>query len=396
MVLRIDKVVTQETPASSDQPGVISSLKRYYVTDGRLYIQALLKPSLAASYDLKAGDLVEVRDFEIRKAKRLNGDGKVIYLGIQELEILDRDTNKESDEAGGFIRTDDTDIAATASSRKRRKLKHDRVTFADLPGENKEIFTMMEHPGETKKKYTSHRTQSYELEETDSDDGFESQDVDIDAVEQRRQTLQNIKALESPRVHINDYETSNEAFESEADPGERDPASTTPTKPNGHSSLNITIPNNTKSQAMPPTHPRDCPPALTPPYHTLASLLDPTLPSKNYPLSTLAIITYISPTLLCRPHSPFPPKRHIKLLDPSLAALSTTRYDSFSDSHQTVSRYPQGITLAVYCDAAKFLPKQGTIALFRGIVMQKFGGEVILNAYASLKEKGEGGGVVCG
>jgi hypothetical protein len=36
----------------------------------------------------------------------------------------------------------------------------------------------------------------------------------------------------------------------------------------------------------------------------------------------------------------------------------------------------------VYDNARSFKPKIGTVALFRGVVMQRWEGEVILNAYA--------------
>jgi hypothetical protein len=53
-----------------------------------------------------------------------------------------------------------------------------------------------------------------------------------------------------------------------------------------------------------------------------------------------------------------------------------------------VSRHA-GITLAVYDNAQKFKPKIGTVALFRGVVMQRWEGEVILNAYARKGEQEE-------
>jgi hypothetical protein len=39
----------------------------------------------------------------------------------------------------------------------------------------------------------------------------------------------------------------------------------------------------------------------------------------------------------------------------------------------------------VFIDAASFTPRHGTVALFRGVVMQMWRDEVILNAYPSLR-----------
>ena len=180
--------------------------------------------------------------------------------------------------------------------------------------------------------------------ESNSDDGFESLDVDLHTIQERRQTLHNLQqtaAIPRPECEENDTQET--------------PRHVTPPPP-------------------PPTtfssHHKSRP--LTPPYHTLSALLSSTLPHKNYPLTTIAIITYVSPSLLSKPNSPFPPKRNIRLLDPSLPKSHT-----------------QGLTLAVYIDAKTFFPAAGTIALFRGVVMHKFGKEVILNAYAPLKDKPE-------
>lgn len=75
--------------------------------------------------------------------------------------------------------------------------------------------------------------------------------------------------------------------------------------------------------------------------------------------------------MIHKPNSPFPPKRHIKIHDPSISSRRV------------------GVTVAIYVDAKDFLPEVGTVALFRGVTMQRWEGEVILNAYANLKDCGE-------
>ena len=208
--------------------------------------------------------------------------------------------------------------------------------------------------------------------DAESDDEFESLDIDLSQVQQRRQTLRTIQqasvAAASPRDDSAQRESPPTPQEEPEEP--YSPTDLDHEEPPGNGSKLASSSSSTPGSFL-PTHNL---PSLTPPYHPLSSLLSPNLPSKNYPLTTLAVITYVSSALLSKPNSPFPPKRNIRILDPSLAR---------DPSH------PQGLSVAVYVDAKSFLPVPGTIALFRGIVMQKFGREVILNAYATLKDKAE-------
>ena len=58
-------------------------------------------PALLADCGLSVGDLIEVRDFAVRKARRLNRNDKVVYLGIQDLEILSRHESADWGDEGG-------------------------------------------------------------------------------------------------------------------------------------------------------------------------------------------------------------------------------------------------------------------------------------------------------
>jgi hypothetical protein len=103
------------------------------------------------------------------------------------------------------------------------------------------------------------------------------------------------------------------------------------------------------------------------PLHSLFSLFSPDLPAKSYMLSTFAVVSWVSPSLIHRANAPFPPKRHLKIHDPTISARKA------------------GITLAVFVDAKSFRPEVGTVALFKGVTMQRWEGEVILNKYAGSK-----------
>ena len=377
MVLQVDKTVTQanqETMADSANltcaPQISKTVTRFYFTDGELCIQALLQPILLADHDLKVGDRIEVRDFVVRKARRLNGNGKIIYLGIQDFEILSQHNSEEWEGEGGFVRSEDEELSAPP--RKRRKRNTNRVTFTGVQGpsdeSNKDMNRDTVRMSAPKKRL--HNEETGMDEEAESEDEFEQMDINLSQIQQRRLALHNLQQASAPTNTSSDDNDEPESPIKQQRDLEPD-----------HPSLvfkSDDVPSTAIRSALTPpsTHPflpTHNPSPLTPPYHALSSLLSPSLPTKNYPLTTLSIITYTSTSLLSKPNSPFPPKRNIRLIDPSLSPTT----------------HPQGLTLAVYVDARTFLPSPGTIALFRGVVMQKFGKEVILNAYANLKDKPE-------
>lgn len=392
MVLHVDRIVSQETAVSANPSESSRAVTRFYLTDGELRIQALLKPSLLADCAVKVGDKIHLRDFVVSKAKRLNGSGKIIYLGIQQLDIVDQENSDHREQEGGFIKDDEVPLEP---SPKRRKLDSSSSEATNVPGVIPSPPATMNRPRYRSKTQGSAIIQGKGHGRNDSigsaDDDFESVDVDLSSVRQRRQAL---RSLHQPVLSPGQSSETKEQGQPKASP-KLSPQSAPPDLPPTIKANPIqsstpkattiedrhTIPLSHElarphASREPPTVHQTRPPSspnLTPPFHTLASLLSPSLPTRNYPLSTLAIITYISPTLTSKPNSPFPPKRNIKLLDPTLP----------------LAQYPQGFTLAVYVEARSFLPAPGTIALFRGIVMQKFRDEVILNAYGGLKEKPE-------
>lgn len=145
-------------------------------------------------------------------------------------------------------------------------------------------------------------------------------------------------------------------------------------------------------------HPTPQPLLPTPAFHTLRSLRDPPpdqpLPNKNYIFTTLAVISWTGTTLIHRPNSPFPPKRHLKIVDPSLVSSRPPSRDtqpqqqSGGSTFTIRTAFQDAVTVAVYIDAANFKPAPGTLALFRGVVMQRLAnGDIILNAYGRLKEQ---------
>lgn len=131
------------------------------------------------------------------------------------------------------------------------------------------------------------------------------------------------------------------------------------------------------------------------PFHTLQYLRNPPadqpLPNKSYMVTTLAFIAWAGTSLIRQPASSFPPKRHLKIVDPSLASSQPQSRQNAAMNRpifQAQTTLQDAVTVAVYLDAAHFKPPAGTLALFRGLVMQRLAnGNVILNAYGSLRNQ---------
>lgn len=370
---------------------------KLYLGDGEIMIQALLAPHLHPLIDLQEtteGSLIEVRDYSIRKAKRRRGEGEVVYLGVEDYVCitLSRPTTSEAHKdvlvnGGGFIVEEDTRIAPQPSS----------------------CIQVPSSPPAQEMPQQAHSSQESLAYETIT--------VDPETVKRRRQALHELSSNTRPKRGREDAEhtpikrqrlgidemTSNrepspfETIEVHREtPKKRrlalhEPCSNTPLQrehdehdevtPTKHAesearedTADRTFPNNasgTISRAANSniTHVTSDPSA---PLHTLDSLLHAPnpLPTKNYPVTIFAVISWISPNLIRRPGSPFPPKRILKLHDPSVTDRQV------------------GVSISVFIDAATFTPRHSTIALFSGVVMQMYRDEVILNAYPSLRGSG--------
>lgn len=157
-----------------------------------------------------------------------------------------------------------------------------------------------------------------------------------------------------------------------------------------------------QTQPPPPPQPSTQPTLLpSPPFHTLSSLRNPPnsegVPSKSYTLTTLAIISWTGTTTIHRPGSLFPPKRHLKIIDPTLATSRPPSrqvhgrlpaQETNTSNFRAQNSFQDAVTVAVYIDAANFKPAAGTVVLFRGLVMQRLvNGDIILNAYGRLKDQ---------
>ncbi|KAM5446296.1 hypothetical protein MaudCBS49596_006705 [Microsporum audouinii] len=119
----------------------------------------------------------------------------------------------------------------------------------------------------------------------------------------------------------------------------------------------------------------------------LSDLLFPLtpLPRRNHICSVIAVVSWISPEVIKRTY--MPPKRDLRLIDPSIVDTIDQRRSSTAPSSLPSSLPPSrtangtlGISMSVFVDAAKFHPPVGTVALFRGLKTHEWDG-ISLNAY---------------
>lgn len=423
---------------------------RLALSDDELQIQAVLATNLHTKelLELRRGDLLEVKRFQVKTARRVNGHGKVIYLGIDACEWTGNTigTSDDEDLGGGFIPEEDHEQLTGKGSLPARStfLSGGSRTYSTQPDEHngeddpsiakhtedsiatvKPVNMNGKRPREpqghasnpskrrSSKPITTPRptvrfaTPSDAVNNSDDDD-FETVIISPSTIQRRREVLRNVSQSTPGRgatpktFRLFDGKGADEDV---LDDVSASLDKTTAIMEDKHQESRVALPppSNTCSDHHEPKEAADdptssiAPTPLAPPeqladphphpptqasasaslpsnapLHTLSTLLHShTLPRRNYTCSVLGLVTWISPSLIHKPNSPFPPKRHIKIHDPSISSRRV------------------GVTVAVYVDAREFVPEAGTVVLFRGVTMQRWEGEVILNAYATLKDGGE-------
>ncbi|KEF59201.1 uncharacterized protein A1O9_04045, partial [Exophiala aquamarina CBS 119918] len=406
---------------------------RLALSDGELQIQAVIATKIHTKelLELRRGDLLEVKKFQVKKAPRVNGHGKVVYLGIKACEWAG--TTREfvdKELGGGFILGEDQDqtfgkealptaitfpfrhvidSAATRTlsmGRKRsREPQGDRLDRSKRrpPEDKRAVSKLIATPARPKVRFA---TPSGERDDSDDDD-FETIITSPSTIQRRREGLRDVSQNTPSRAVTTSR--SFQLFDGKgttvdvggsappASPGkakvrtrQKDQQSRVGFRSSNIDDSHLVIgavetqsptsaaartdhPLRATETPLPPLQPPSTP-ALSSkaPVHSLSTLLHShTVPRRNYTCSVFGVISWISPSVIQKPSSPFPPKRHVKIHDPSISSRRA------------------GVTLAVYVDAKAFVPEVGTLALFQGVTMQRWEGEVILNAYAKLKDSGE-------
>ena len=383
LLLRVEKIAVVTVKEDINLSATSSALDadgrqtyRLWLGDGELMIQALLELQIMPIFVLEGiseGSLIEVTRYTVQSAKRTNGQGEVLFLGVtnyrvpsgsrpataakkevrwdfsQEGGFVKEDVDVDSGKDGGFIEGVDVDIDAETELTSG-KLKWDRNAREQVSAK------LISSQG--------------------SDEGFETKHADPDVLARRRSVLHETVSNSASVFGRNEKTMPNPSkpFSHDATPftSDRKPRVTPP--PVSQHAMHVS------THSQPPITQYPLRPPQTQPHASfagLASLLPPPLHGtrKSVPLPPfLAIISWVSQTIISKPNSPFPPKRHIKIHD-----LSTLDRNV-------------GITVAVYEDALDFKPEAGTVAMLTGLVAQwwcsgggKGGGvgwEVILNRYA--------------
>ena len=404
LLLRVEKILEDDSEEArldgnhaqhTKSGGMRNTTYTLYLGDGELMVQALLAPHLQPLIDLQEtteGSLIELRDYTFHKARRRSGKGEVIYVAVDDYVCitLSRPTTSEAHKeipanGGGFVVEDKEPFTRDQLS------VHVQVPSSppvgemprDVPSsqESCEYETIIgDQETVNKRRQALHElrsnSQAKRKREADQDvmpskrlrPGMEvpasfKDTTPVDKIGGGQETLtglsqapNNLSDNSVMRGKRNDESASTNSPTHEA----AKDASASATQ---STSTSCRVPhnvNNTITQA---------PLLPSAPQHTLHSLLHPSnpLPPRNYPVTILAVISWISPTILHQPGSPFPPKRTLKLHDPSITDRQV------------------GVSISVFIDAATFTPRHGTVALFQGVVMQMWRDEVILNAYPSLR-----------
>ncbi|KIW48732.1 uncharacterized protein PV06_01297 [Exophiala oligosperma] len=364
------------------------------VSDDQLQVQAIFVPPSNTGKHLRLhkGDIVEIRKFQVRKAPRLNGQGHVIYLSVDECKRVGPDREikaigeAELEFEGGFLRedvdeaNDDAMPIDSADARIYRKPSPVRLAEAsldlDLPGKRSLSSTLglaTDARYQPKRRHLHQRSKppKYDTGSDDEVDSFDTLTVSQSQIENRREALRRISQHSLPHTPG----PSSLYYYSEVVSGDDDDDDDLteepflrPAKEYGSPSVYVDEDRKLKETYLVKDHQST---AVTEfrhgsaslPIHTLSSLLD-SKSSLPRTCSVLAVVSWVSPSIIFKPNTPYPPKRHIKIHDPSI-------------SHRQA-----GITVAVFVDAKGFLPPIGTIGLLRGVVVHTFGEEIILNKYA--------------
>jgi hypothetical protein len=371
-----------------------SPLHRLHLSDGQLQVQAVLASRLHSRDELQrleVGCIIQVDNFEVRSAPRSVGKGRVVYLAIQDCRhsvLHDKACTARSSDG----KLDGTELSQEHGHEMSSSKRPDdsRQTSAD----QYRSWSRKRAQKRKLKEQAQSSSASGPHEDSDDSDAFDTITVAPFTIEQRRMALRRLAELPVVAEHEPlSYSTQPVASQSETQqifalPG-TPPKTNTGTKsdlepkcetdavasePDASEPLDKAVAQrhhdieNAKSLAHGPQGSHS--PALLPssslPSPSLSTLLA-LPPQKQHPCPPLlALISWTSPSLIYRPgYTPFPPKRHIKIHD------------------QSISSRHSGLTVAVFVDAASFLPSVGTVALFRGLIMNwvRGGEDVILNRY---------------
>ncbi|KAK2774185.1 hypothetical protein FQN53_003724, partial [Emmonsiellopsis sp. PD_33] len=388
LVLRVERVIEVllqgSTTATTSSASASTSAKRrsyrIFLSDGELVIQALLGKALhrfASTGEIVRGAVLGLERFEVRRGRRVveSGEGKgkageVVFLAVEGLRRLWGPVG-EGDGVGdsGMGKVDDLEVGGDGRKRKRDDgddeaivKEAERKRNYRTPDDGSEVLSR-DHEEEN-----TIATQMIQYLSANLDDVFDSADEDVQGHEVHELLSQTDKhppqqvhhPLPEPPLSTEEPSNAIQAQKSPAPPlNDYQPSSPQ------HPAIASKSTSSSSSQPPTPFHLPGNPLPISRPLnlHPLTTLLHPPhpLPKRNYLCDILAIITWISPQVIKRRH--MPPKRDLRVIDASIAG------------------HPRGgMSVSVFVDAEAFMPRVGTVGLFRGLKTHEWEG-VSLNAY---------------
>ncbi|KZF21189.1 hypothetical protein L228DRAFT_262236 [Xylona heveae TC161] len=403
LILLVDKIsiVPVETPQGPKEAF------KLWLSDGEKRIQAILRAEmhrLVVTHYVREGSFVRLEKYQLRKSRRLNGDGYVVHLAIADFYFVGQRPDGVEGEGEGEIASWELETRHERPKRKREAETSVEPAMHKFSETASEAHSEDAVPGVALKRK---RTNSNSIQTEDIQHQYPVQypveneranDLHLSNVHSStssgrssalQETTSNGKATSGgssnitpssypskpPPPSLSSSTTNFPADEKLENEKEKENAKENKENERNTSSPSIIPTTSTHLIKHPPPPPP--PPSIQPPsqprasplapstcprsskIYTLSSLLTHVPYRQNYKLSVVAIIDWVSPHLIKRPNMDL--KRDIRIVDPT-----TTRR----------------VLLSVYADPEHFTPAVGTVALFRHLRNHKWEG-ASLNAYKS-------------
>ena len=304
-----------------------SQAYRLWLSDTRKTIQAVLKPEIhpyVTSREICDGSIVLVTKYRLEKANKLNGQGSVWYLIIEDMESIGSDGR----ESGPFT------------------FEEARVETKASSSSGNAIFPGLRSSDDVSPIKSVHSPR---------DEGPLGQKRDSDK-------LSLSPTPSKPKVRkIEQFESHGKKSMSFTRPN-------TATGPSAAQSSGYPVLSRPKTQPSPQSKRTDS--KITPrkddgqqPIQRALSLVSlskttgpPQTLMRNRIVDVLAVVAEVSPNTIARnhlTHLDLPPSRNLRIMDPSTS---------------------KKVQLTVFVDAEEFTPKVGTVALFRSVTTHEWDG----------------------
>ncbi|MCJ1324782.1 hypothetical protein MMC10_001444 [Thelotrema lepadinum] len=305
-----------------------SQAYRLWLSDTHKTIQTVLKPEIhpyVTSRDICDGSIVLVTKYRLEKAKRLNGEGNVWYLVVEDMESIDSDGR----ESVPFT-FEETRIETKASSSSGNAIFPGLRSSDDLSPTKSVQIPRDEGPLGQKRHLDELSTSPTPSKPPKARKLDQPEERNVKSVSfTRPRTAAGLSAAQSSGYPLLSRPRTQPSPQSK-----RSDSKTTPTKQDGQQRIQRPL--------------------------SLVSLIKITGPpqslTRNRIVDVLAVVAEVSPSIIARnhlTHLDLPPSRNLRIMDPSTS---------------------KKVQLTVFVDAEDFMPKVGTVALFRSVTTHEWDG----------------------